>query len=156
PVTHSWQNLTISGYFSAVTGTFWDLGRNSYNISDSLSWNRGRHSATFGAQISRYHVNQINEFFARFGGTFNGFATGDSAADFMLGRMNTFREVSVLGNDLHQTLWQFFASDEIKLSRRLTVTIGARWQPDFHFTEASGKESSFRPGQQSTVYANAP
>ena len=31
PVTHSWQSLTISGYFNAVTGTFWDLARNTYN-----------------------------------------------------------------------------------------------------------------------------
>jgi hypothetical protein len=96
PVTHSWQNLTISGYLSAVTGTFWDLARKTYNISDSLSWIRGRHSAKFGAQISRYHVDQVNEFYARFGGTFNGFATGDAAADFMLGNLNQFREVAVL------------------------------------------------------------
>jgi len=156
PVTHSWQNLTVSGYFSATTGTFWDLGRNSYNVSDTVNWNRGRHSIKFGEQISRYHVNQVNEFFSRFGGTFNGFATGDAAADFLLGRINTFREVSVLANNLTQVLWQFFASDDIKVTSRLTVSLGARWQPDFHFTEASGKESSFRPGQQSAVFPNAP
>lgn len=156
PVTHSWQNLSLSGYFSAVTGTFWDLTRKTYNVSDSLSWIRGRHSAKFGAQISRYHVDQINEFYARFGGVFNGFATGDAAADFMLGNLNTLREVSVLGNNLTQVNWQFFASDDIKLSSRLTLSLGVRWQPDLHFTEASGKESSFRPGLQSTVFANAP
>src|SRR5207248_2932514 len=82
PVTHSWQSLTISGYFNAVTGTFWDLARTTYNYNDSLNWTHGRHSASFGAQISRYHVNQVNEFFSRFGGTFNGYATGDAAADF--------------------------------------------------------------------------
>ncbi|MGH8246301.1 MAG: hypothetical protein ACREUU_07700, partial [Gammaproteobacteria bacterium] len=87
PVTHSWQNLNITGYFTAVTGTFWDLARKTYNVSDSLSWTRGRHTSKFGAQISRYRVDQVNEFFSRFGGTFNGFASGDSAADFMLGRL---------------------------------------------------------------------
>ncbi|MES1260822.1 MAG: hypothetical protein ABUS49_03725, partial [Acidobacteriota bacterium] len=156
PITHSWQNLTLTGYFSAITGTFWDLGRKTYNVSDTFNWNRGRHSMKIGAQISRYHVDQINEFYSRFGGTFNGFATGDAAADFLLGRINTFREVSVLGNNLTQVLWQFFASDDIRLTSRLTVSAGARWQPDFHFTEASGKESSFRPGQRSTVFPNAP
>jgi hypothetical protein len=156
PVTHSWQSLTISGYFTATTGTFWDLARKTYNVSDSLSWNRGRHSAKFGAQISRYYVDQVNEFFSRFGGTFNGFATGDAAADFLLGNLNQLRTVGVLSNNLGQTNWHFFASDEIKVSPRLTVTLGLRWQPDLHFTEASGKESSFRPGQQSTVFPNAP
>jgi len=156
PVTHSWQSLGISGYFTASTGTFWDLGRNTYSVSDSLSWNRGRHSAKFGTQITRYRVNQVNEYYARFGGSFNGFATGDGAADYMLGRLYSFHECSVLGNNLGQTLWHFFASDDIKVSSRLNVSLGIRWEPDFHFTEASGKESSFRPGQQSTVYANAP
>lgn len=156
PVTHSWQNLTVSGYFSAVTGTYWDLARKTYNVNDSLSWTRGRHSAKFGAQISRYSVNQVNEFFSRFGGTFNGFATGDAAADFLLGRMQQLRTVGVLSNNLNQTNWQFFATDEIKATPRLTLTLGARWQPDLHFTEEGGKQSSFRPGLKSTVFPNAP
>jgi hypothetical protein len=156
PVTHSWQNLTISGYFNAVTGTFWDLGRNTYGINDSVNWNHGRHSTSFGAQIARYHVDQVNEFYSRFGGTFNGFATGDSAADFMIGDLNQLRMVGVLSNSLSQTNWQFFASDEFHAAPRFTITLGIRWQPDLHFTEASGKESSFRPGLQSTVFPNAP
>ena len=156
PVTHSWQNLTISGYFNAVTGTFWDLGRKAYGINDSVNWNHGRHSASFGAQIARYHVDQVNEFYSRFGGTFNGFATGDSAADFMIGDLNQLRMVGVLSNNLSQTNWQFFASDEFRAAPRLTLTLGIRWQPDLHFTEASGKESAFRPGLQSTVFPNAP
>ena len=156
PTTHSWQNLTVSGYFSAITGTYWDLARKTYNVSDSLSWTRGRHSAKFGAQISRYSVDQVNEFFARFGGTFNGFATGDAAADFLLGRLQQLRTVGVLSNNLNQTNWQFFATDEIKATPRMTLTVGVRWQPDLHFTEESGKQSSFRPGLRSTVFPNAP
>ena len=156
PLTHSWQNLTINGYFSAVTGTFWDLSRNAFNVDDTLSWNRGRHSLKFGTQISRYRLHQVNEFFSRFGATFNGFATGDPAADFLLGRTATFHEASPLSNNLRQTLWQFFASDEIKVSSRLSLTLGVRWEPNLHFTEEDGKESSFRPGQRSSVYPNAP
>jgi len=156
PVTHSWQNLSIAGYFSAVTGTFWDLGRNSFIWNDVMSWNIGRHSIKFGGEISHYRVHQVNEFYARFGGTFTGFATGNAAADFMLGDMNTFREVSVLSNNLGQSLWQPFISDDFRVTRRLNLSFGLRWEPDFHFTEASGKESAFRPGEQSKVFANAP
>ncbi len=156
PVTHSWQNLSISGYFSAVTGTFWDLGRNSLIWNDVMNWNTGRHSIKFGGEISHYRVHQVNEFYARFGGTFTGFATGNAAADFMLGDLNTFREVSVLSNNLGQSLWQPFISDDFRVTRRLNLSFGLRWEPDFHFTEASGKESAFRPGLQSKVFANAP
>ena len=66
-----------------------------------MSWNHGRHSVKFRcADFARYHVDQVNEFFSRFGGTFNGFATGDAAADFMLGNMNQLRMVGVLSNNL--------------------------------------------------------
>ena len=41
--------------------------------------------------------------------------------------------------------WRFFGSDEIKVTPRLTVTLGMRWQPDLHFTEASGKKFLPRP-----------
>jgi hypothetical protein len=72
------------------------------------------------------------------------------------GNLNQLRTVGILSNNLDQTNWQFFASDEIKLMPKLTVTLGLRWQPDLHFTEANGKESSFRPGQQSMVFPSAP
>jgi len=71
-----WHNIAVNGYFTAVNGTFWDLARNSYNTDETLSWTRGGHSMRFGAQISRYQVNQVNEFLSRGSFSFNGFATG--------------------------------------------------------------------------------
>lgn len=151
-----WHIVNVSGYFSANTATFWDLARNTFNYEDTLNWQRGRHAMKFGAQISRYHVNQLNEFLSRGSFTFNGFATGDSLADFLLGRVATLRQVSPLSNSLRQTLWHFFASDDIKVNQRLTLNLGLRWEPNLHFIERDGKQSSFRAGQRSTVYPNAP
>src|SRR5690606_21311080 len=39
---------------------------------------------------------------------------------------------------------------------RLTLNFGARWEPNLHFNETSGKLSAFRLGLQSTVFPNAP
>jgi outer membrane receptor protein involved in Fe transport len=151
-----WHSIGVSGYFSAANGTFWDLARNTYNIDDTFSWTRGRHSLRFGGQISRYQVNQINEFLSRGQFNFNGFASGDALADFMLGRVNSLRQVSTLANNLRQTLWHFFAQDDFKVTSRFTLNIGVRWEPNLHFNELSGKLSAFRPGEQSTVFPNAP
>src|SRR5262245_14546075 len=151
-----WHTISISGYFTANTGTFWDLARNAFNYEDTLSWQRGPHAMKFGAQISRYHVNQLNEFLSQGSFSFNGFATGNSMADFLLGRVASMRQVSPLSNTLRQTLWHFFASDDVKLNQRLTLNLGLRWEPNLHFTERDGKQSSFRPGERSTIYPNAP
>lgn len=151
-----WHTVTVNGYFSANTATFWDLARNTFNYEDTLSWQRGRHAVKGGAQISRYHVNQLNEFLSRGNFTFNGFATGEPLADFLLGRVANMRQVSPLSNTLRQTLWHFFVSDDVKVSQRLTVNLGLRWEPNLHFIERDGKQSSFRAGQQSIVYPNAP
>jgi carboxypeptidase family protein len=151
-----WHTVSVNGYFSANTGTFWNLARNSFNYDDTLSWQRGKHALKFGAQISRYHVNQLNEFLSQGSFTFNGFATGDALADFLLGRVANMRQVSPLSNTLRQTLWHFFFSDDIKLKPRLTFNLGLRWEPNLHFTERDGKQSGFRPGERSTVYPNAP
>jgi hypothetical protein len=151
-----WHTVSVNGYFSVNTSTFWDLARNSFNYEDTLSWQRGRHAMKFGTQISRSQVNQLNEFLSQGSFTFNGFATGDSLADFMLGRVANMRQVSPLSNTLRQTLWHFFASDDIKVNQRLTLNVGVRWEPNLHFTERDGKQSSFRLGERSTIYPNAP
>ncbi len=101
-------------------------------------------------------MNQLNEFLTRGSFSFSGFASGDPLADSMLGRVATLRQVSPLGNTLRQTLWQFFAADDIKASKRLTLNLGLRWEPNLNFTERDGKLSVFRPGEQSVVYAGAP
>ncbi len=156
PQIFGWHVFNVTGYFNAASGTFWNLGRNNWNIEDTFSWVRGRHALRMGAQISRYQVNQLNEFLTRGNFQFNGFATGESAADAMLGRVANLRQVSPLGNVLRQTLWHFFFNDDIKASRKLSLSIGVRYEPNLHFTERDGKQTGFQPGQQSTFYPNAP
>ena len=49
-----------------------------------------------------------------------------------------------------------YVQDQIKVSRRLTATVGLRWAPFFGYQEQLGRITAFRPGQQSTVFPNAP
>lgn len=153
---HGWHQVNVNGYFNADTSTFWNLARNSFSYDDTLSWQAGRHSLKAGAQISRYQVNQLNEFLSRGQFTFNGFASGNAAADMLLGRVATLRQVSPLSNTLRQTLWHFFFSDDLKATSRLTLNLGVRWEPNLNFIERDGKETGFRPGQRSTIFPNAP
>lgn len=155
PGARGWVTYTVFGYFALNNGTFWDLGRNTSSFENTLSWFSGRHAFKAGAQISDYSLNQINEFLTQGAFTFNGFATGDARADAVLGRVQQLRQVSTLGNQIDQTLWHFFVTDDIKVSKRLTVNLGTRWEPNLNFTERDGKLSMFQPGRQSTIYAGA-
>ena len=49
-----------------------------------------------------------------------------------------------------------YVQDQIKVSNRLNVTAGVRWAPFFGYQEQLGRITAFRPGQQSTVFPNAP
>lgn len=151
-----WVQVQLPGYFSAINGVPWDVSRDTLNFADTATWVKGRHTIKAGAQISRYSTHQIFEWYSASSTTFTGEFSGDAAADFLLGRISNVRQGSPGFNDLRQTLWGFFASDDYKLSRRLTLNLGLRYEPYFGFKELNGKVVAFRRGQQSKVYPTAP
>jgi outer membrane receptor protein involved in Fe transport len=151
-----WGEVHVNGYFDAVNGVPWDVKRNTFNIDDTATWVRGPHTLKFGAQISRYETHQLFEWFSAGAMTFTGQYTGDAAADFLLGNIANLRQGSPGGDDLLQNLWGFFIADDYKVSRRLTLNLGLRYEPYLGFIEENNKGVAFRPGQQSTLYPTAP
>jgi len=151
-----WVQVAVSGYFSAINGVPWDVSRSTLNYADTLTWVKGRHTMKAGAQISRYQTHQVFEWFSASSTTYTGEFSGDAAADFLLGRVSSIRQGSPGFNDLRQTLWGFFASDDVKVNRRLTLNLGLRYEPYFGFRELNKKVIAFRSGQQSKVYPTAP
>src|SRR5207248_1289538 len=59
-------------------------------------------------------------------------------------------------DDYRQTLWGFFGEDSIKVTPRLTLTLGLRYDPYLGFRELHGESTAVRPGQQSIIYPTAP
>lgn len=151
-----WVQVQVPGYFSAINGVPWDVSRSTFNYADTATVIKGGHTIKFGAQISHYKMHQIFEWFSASSTTFTGEFTGDAAADFLLGRASNIRQGSPGFNDLRQTLWGFFASDDYKVNRRLTLNLGMRFEPYFGFHEINKKVVAFRAGQQSKVYPTAP
>ncbi|HZT33884.1 MAG TPA: TonB-dependent receptor [Bryobacteraceae bacterium] len=152
--------FNIVGYSpigGAITGPR-DSSQNTYEAQDGLSWIHGAHAAKFGAEyvrtpVSMYQGIAPNSFFV-FASTF---PTNDAIANLLLGAPVTFYQG--LG-DFHRGLrnWGLggYAQDEWRISPRITLNYGLRFERVNPITEIQDRLNAFVPGEPSKVYPNAP
>jgi hypothetical protein len=123
----------------------------SYIYQDDLTWIHGKHSFRFGYQYSRYFYNDNGQSDS---GAFrfspkqtdlpgNISDTGHSFASFMLGAVrNATHGVNGIGNaGFRQPFHSFYAMDDWKLTPKLTMNIGLRWEVITPFYEVTGRMS---------------
>ena len=152
--------IQIAGYASVgdpITGPR-DTYQSTLDFSPSLTWIRGRHELKFGGgyQYTRMNVLQgiaTNGFFvfAPFPAISNAFAS------FLFGQPVFFLQG---GGDLPRNLrghaLNLYAQDTFKISSRLTVNYGLRWELPFPYTEQRNRQNLWIPGRQSAVFPAAP
>jgi len=124
---------------------------NAYTIVDNLQWTKGRHSVTFGAQTQWLEDNTSSQstpsgiytqsFSATstanyVGNTLNSTATGYSYASFLLGAVNSGSTSVPL---FVETAGRYhpvspYVQDDWKITPKLTINLGLRWDylPPFH------------------------
>ncbi len=116
------------------------VNNTAYQISDSLSWVKGRHQLKFGAQIVRNQDNKEVFFqqFVQYLGLsgFAGFESNSPLFIFTLG----WPRVGMRG-----TYYGFFVHDDFRLNKRLTINAGLRYQYDTAPTESQGRIANFDP-----------
>jgi hypothetical protein len=101
----------------------------TWHVSDAVTFDRGRHQLKAGGDLRTYRSDGYNHLFARGQATFQGVFTGSSIADLLLG----LPSLTLLGvNDNRQALRTWAASgfvqDDWRLSRRVTVNAGVRYE----------------------------
>jgi hypothetical protein len=128
-------------------------------VADDFSWTGGRHTLQAGFDIRTHHNNNFQNYQGAGQFTFSDGqpgSTGNATADFLLGQGANFSQISLLQNSLRYPSRDFYFQDVFKVNRRLTATLGLRWSPFFGTTEVNNELGAFRPGQQSTLFPNAP
>lgn len=125
---------------------------NSYSAADNFEWQFGKHNFTFGAQVVWDQFNYIKNLtnsgplaytFASTStegwssGTSLNSSSGDAVASYELGAVNS-SSVSV-GLPGYGSRWldpSFWAQDDWKVTPKLTVNLGVRWDiwPAIHAT----------------------
>jgi Carboxypeptidase regulatory-like domain len=150
---------TTGGFGIATTPSFQPYL--TWQVSDDVSLTAGAHQIAFGFLFINLKATAINYLSSNGGFTFNGQFSGLQNADFLLGKASSFAQAAPSYSDQHQNIFGMYVQDAWKLSRRLTVNLGVRWDPFFAHTNPYNETLTFSPanfasGVVSTVLPNAP
>ena len=136
----------------------------TYQVTNDLTLVRGNHQITLGGTLAYW--NSYIRNCTRCGGQFefNGQVTGLGLADFLLGRVLWMEQAGAGGTDPEQHYVGLFATDAWRVTNRLTVNVGLRWEPFFgqemgysgEFGTPVWNWDNFRSGERSRVFVNAP
>ena len=135
------------------------LDDNTFQWADNFTWTRGKHEFKFGTDLTRLQLNFHYDYYNNGGfdfGSYESSFTGSFLADFVGGFWDNYYQNSQAIYGIRTGSVGLYAQDTWKILPRLTLDYGLRWdyyipQYDVH-NEILG---SF-PGQQSTVFPNAP
>jgi hypothetical protein len=149
--------VEVTSFFTINTGAPGQFLRENYHVSDSVHWIVGTHEISFGGDFLRMKVDLRNSF--RQGGRFRFRGTaysGDARADFLVGFLDRFQQGGGEYAARRGNLGSLFVNDNFRLSRKLTLTLGLRWDPFIPYGDEQGRTECFLPGLQSTRFPKAP
>jgi carboxypeptidase family protein len=143
-IGNKWQGNFVSATF--ITG-------------DRLTWSRGRHTMSFGGDFWAYQVNSHggsgrNSFSFVPNTTDGGFSgdTGFGFASFLLGDVSNASQTTRFDLYGRRKTLALFAQDSYKVTPKLTLTAGLRWQYSLRFHEKYGHWANFDLGQIDPKY----
>ena len=127
--------VAVTGLFTVGTGVNDDRGTvsNTYNIVDTFSWIRGRHSLRMGGEAAQYQLNRFNNFAVR-GALTAGATTGagntfSAFQNFLQGRATAIQQAfGDPARNFVATDYAGFIQDDFRWSSRLTFNFGLRWE----------------------------
>lgn len=146
------EETTVGYTYSGPT----TLANNTFGVSDTLTWIHGKNNWKMGAGASGYQNNQLFDFITNGLYDFNGTLTGNSFADFLLGVPTDFQQSPAAPSNIRSKSFYGFFQDEWHATKRLTLTLGIRYEYNSPKYDTEGRTFSIIPGDQSTRFPNAP
>jgi hypothetical protein len=154
------NGLGVNGNFESTIGPPYNDRYTPYNfvIADTVSWVRGRHSFKFGGDVQMRGMNALydggvraynftSETLAPNNG--NGQAlpfVGFAFANFMVGEVHDGSQSVTSALYGRRKRMSLFASDDFKVTSRMTLNLGLRWDANGRFHEKNGHWSNFDIG----------
>jgi Carboxypeptidase regulatory-like domain len=169
PRMRSISSISASGYFSIGDNLEARFPRDGFQFNNRTNWIKGRHSIQFGGEIEYLRPEIYNDYrragHFSFDGRFTrapGAASGGHAlADFLLGRLNSFDHGTGEYKNYRNLYQSLFFQDDMKLTSRVTVNLGARYEPSRPWHDLVGRFQYFTlEGYQQNIrspqYPDAP
>jgi hypothetical protein len=162
PPTKAIQAVRVNNGFSFGDNPPATFARNNFTWSDDVSWVRGKHEIRFGGVIERSRVDLNNLFFQPAEFTFK------NMTDFLAGKLGDansttpgFRQGFGEFKNNRGLFTGVYIQDSYKITRRLTLNVGVRYEPGLPWDEIKGRQEQFRlsgllAGLKSTQFPNAP
>jgi outer membrane receptor protein involved in Fe transport len=128
----------------------------------SYSWNRRKQTLKFGAEYMRlntavqdtnplYGSDSYNSQFSRPAG--RGSSNQYNLADFMLGLRTQYELATLMEAHMRQRSYFAYAQNDWKLTPRLTLNIGVRYEFVTPYTEADNRLANFDPSTRTILMA---
>jgi hypothetical protein len=135
---------------------------NTYVVNDSIDWIRGRHNMQFGAEFWHQQINShagIDTLGFGFANTQTGIPgeswsnrVGFGFASFFLGEAASGSKNVPFDLYGRRNFVAFYAQDDFKVTNRLTLNLGLRWDQSQPYTEKYGRWANFSPNVMNTDY----
>jgi hypothetical protein len=138
--------ITITGFSGLPVGSTLYEPAAVFHFSDTVTKLAGRHSLKMGADFRHYAIDnyQPNDVVGNF--KFLGGQTGSGFADFLFGALSQ-SSVQVQNAMVSTRAWaySFFLQDDFKVTSKLTLNLGLRYQYDQSFREIHNGLAFFNP-----------
>lgn len=155
------NQIAVTNFFTVGDNPQGFFGRANYTLGDDVHIQIGNHNISVGfhGEQSKVDVNNLYQQPGLF--TFNAAVTNNAIASFLTGYVQNFSQASGQFLDLRGHFFGFYGQDSWKISRRVTLNYGLRYEPFIPWHEKEGRMGSFFPnlyasGTHSTLYPNAP
>ncbi len=140
--------FSVSGFASDNINLLNPVNDGHAQLADNLSWIHGRHTVKAGAEMVSFFVNRYMpntsgiQTFGSF--AFTGKFTGNAYADFLLGLPATVTRLEPFPAQNNRFRdWSGYVQDDFKISRKLTLMYGMRWEYNGPAYPVNGNMYSF-------------
>ena len=159
PAGNAVPNFKISGFQSTGGGASSISQTSTYQVLDNLTYTKDKHTYKFGGDYRYLKALYTNVFAStRLGSyTFNNSVTkasiGNAYAAFLLGIPDSDALSTVLNPDTngYGNSYALYAQDDWKVTSRLTINYGLRWEYHPMFQDHYNNTANFLPNYTSIV-----
>ena len=146
-------NISTIANFSGSSAAGIANTQTVFSFGDNFFWNKGKHALKFGTLLNRYD-QYANEATGQ-----KGTVSFSSLQSFLLGRYRSYTTFVPGSNALKDMLFYtigMYGEDEYRVSPRLTVNLGLRYEFNTQPNEKNGRQSYFADPPYSTTATVGP